>query len=256
MVNINSLHVLFALAASRNSNVIGIDVKTAFLYGELSEDIYMKMPKGYVQENQVCKLNKSLYGLKQAPMKWNMKFTKFLKDNGLRETQSERCMFKNANGSIILALYVDDGIIIGSEETEMKKLLNSLSREFEIKINENLRTFIGIEVNKTKKQVELKQRKYIEEVLTKFGMSDSKSFRTPIEKPQRGEEKVDLEIKFPYREAVGHMLYAANRTRPDISFAIGFESRSVEKPKSTDIANVKRTLRYLNGTRDRGIIYK
>lgn len=254
VVNINSLRVLFALAASRNSNIIGFDVKTAFLYGELSEEIYMKMPKGYEQKNQACKLNKSLYGLKQAPMKWNMKFTKFLNDNGLRETQSERCMFKNESGSIILVLYVDDGIII--DKTGIKKLLNSLTREFEVKINENLKTFIEIEVNETKEQIELTQRKYIEDVLKKFEMSDSKPFRTPIEKPRKGEENTDLEIKFPYREAVGCILYAANRTRPDISFATGFESRFVEKTKSIDIANVKRTLRYLNGTKNRGIAFK
>lgn len=96
VVNINSLRVLFAIAASKDYLIRKFDVKTAFLYGEINETIFMEIPEGYEQNsNKVCLLQKSLYGLKQAPIQWNIKFTNFLKTCGMIALKADQCIFRN-----------------------------------------------------------------------------------------------------------------------------------------------------------------
>lgn len=255
VVNIASLRALLAIAASKKYHMCGFDVKTAFLYGELDETIFMKLPKGFEKEKKICKLKKSLYGLKQSPMNWNKKFTIFMQNNGFEEIKTERCIFKNKNSTMIIAIYVDDGLIMGNNEKEIKQFLKKLEKEFDITIEDELSNFIGIEIKTTEDGIEIKQEKYIENVLEKYDMTESKPMSTPIEIKQMMTNDQEKEQKFPYRESVGSLLYASNKTRPDIAYAVGYESRFADKTKNQDIANVKRTLRYLNGTRDWGIKY-
>ncbi|GJQ88176.1 hypothetical protein Trydic_g13174 [Trypoxylus dichotomus] len=112
--DVSCLRILLAVAAARNYTIFGFDIKTAFLCGKLEETIFMNMPKGYPHADKICKLKKSLYGLKQAPIKWNELFTSFLRKNGLKALETQRCIFKNDDGTLILAIYVDDGILIGN----------------------------------------------------------------------------------------------------------------------------------------------
>ena len=110
-----------------------MDVKTAFLNGDLDEEIYMEQPEGFTapgQERKVCKLVKSLYGLKQAPKQWHEKFDKVMMSNGFKINECDKCVYMKdtRNGYVILCLYVDDMLIVGSNEymiNTTKKLLNS-----------------------------------------------------------------------------------------------------------------------------------
>lgn len=252
-----SLRLMFALAVKKNFQMMQFDVKTAFLNGKLeeTEEIYMSVPEGFEIKNKVLKLKKTLYGLKQAPIKWNELFTNCLGKYGLKQTHSDRCIF--SNGNIYLAIFVDDGILLGPDKIEMRKLLQELTREFKIKMTENPSTFLGMEIKQSEDGIKVKQTNYTKQVLERYGMSDCKPMDTPISLPSSKEDNFEEGNKknFPYREAIGNLLYLSNKTRPDLTLAVGLESRHVENPSGQDIMNVKRTFRYLKGTQDTGLSF-
>lgn len=174
-------------------------------------------------------------------------------------TQCEKCIYKSENGDIIMGIYVDDGIIIGKNKQDLKVLLGKLKEEFEIKINYTPKSFLGMEINKTENEIIVKQESYANKVLKKFNMLEANATKTPIvsnDDSMEIQEKQREKINFPYREAVGSLLYLSSKTRPDISYAVSFESRSLNEPKTQDIANVKRTMRYLKGDPSNGLIYR
>lgn len=257
VVNISSLRMLLAISVKRNFILKKFDIKTAFLYGKITEDIYMNVPEGYEeQEGKICKLKKSLYGLKQAPMKWNECFTKCLKEYDMKPLSIDQCIFTNQIGTLMLAIYVDDGLVAGERNEDIDSLLRKLEENFEIKKFEEVDMFLGIRLTKGDNWMKLDQKKYTESILEKFHMENAKSAATPI---TDNNDNCQIELKpekFPYREAVGSLLYLSNKTRPDIAYAVGFCSRNLENPTRADINNVKRIFRYLAGTRDDGIIYK
>lgn len=255
VISSSSLRIILALAAMNHYDMIGFDIKTAFLYGNLTEEIFMEIPEGYnTEKNKICKLNKSLYGLKQAPMLWNKCFTNFLKENGLTQITTEHCIFKTEDGELILAIYVDDGIIIGKNLLQIQTVLEKLKTRFEIKVYSELKTFLGIEIEKLEDGITLKQSSYAEEILRRYRMTDAKSVKTPIE--TTSDIKSETENKnsaFPFREVIGSLLYLTNKTRPDMTYAVNYNSRFVENPSATDITNVKRVLKYLVGTVNVGL---
>ncbi|KAK9879752.1 hypothetical protein WA026_006815 [Henosepilachna vigintioctopunctata] len=257
VVNISSLRMILAVSVKRSFKLKKFDIKTAFLYGKITEDIYMNIPEGYdKQEGKICKLKKSLYGLKQAPMKWNECFTKCLKENGMKPLSVDQCIFTNQNGTLFLAIYVDDGLVAGERNEDIDNLLKNLEDNFEIKKFEEVDMFLGIKLTRGDNWIKLDQEKYTENVLEKFRMENAKSAATPITDYYDNCKIEPKPEKFPYREAVGSLLYLSNKTRPDIAYAVGFCSRKLENPTRVDINNVKRLLRYLAGTRSHGIIYK
>ncbi|UYV79748.1 FHDC1 [Cordylochernes scorpioides] len=242
VVSTISLRMLLSLSVKKNLKFKTFDVKTAFLYGYLDEEIFMYLPEGY-EDNKICRLKKALYGLRQAPSKWNKRFEAFLKTKGLVKSKLENCIFKNQNGSLILALYVDDGMLFGSDEEEMDNLLVELAQEFEIRISNNPEMFVGMNIMNKDEGLILSQHDYIECVLKKYNMLDAKPVTTPI---VEGAVKID-----PILENKSE----ANKTRPDVAYAVGYESRLMHEPTNQDIQNVKRTMRYLKQTKTFGLHY-
>ena len=113
-------------------------MKTAFLHGDLEEDLYMIQPEGFIaqeQENLVCKLRKSLYGLKQAPRQWYKKFDSFMHRIGFIRCEADHCCYVKFfdNSYIILLLYVDDMLIAGFNIEEINNLKKQLSKQFAMK---------------------------------------------------------------------------------------------------------------------------
>lgn len=100
VVSANALRCSFAIAARPNYLLVTLDIKAAFLYGDLEDTIYMLPPEDFNYKNKLCKLNKALYGLKQAPLKWNERFSNFLKEQGLEKLQTEHCIFKKRNSNL------------------------------------------------------------------------------------------------------------------------------------------------------------
>ncbi|MCO5559271.1 hypothetical protein L7F22_012867 [Adiantum nelumboides] len=145
--------------------LVQMDVKIAFLHGDLEEDVYMKQPEGFEQperEELVCKLKKALYGLKQGSRQWYQKFDAFMKSQGFKRSQEYHCLYtqKANDGSLmILILYVDDMLIAGKSTDEIAKLKHMLSKNFAMKDLGEANHFLGMRIKRDKKEVFLSYRK-------------------------------------------------------------------------------------------------
>jgi len=251
----NALRSIFAIAAAKECEIVTFDVKTAFLYGELEDEVYMYPPEGYNYKRKILKLKKALYGLKQAPLRWNIRFTNFLKKKGFIPIQSEQCIFRRSDSNIILSIYVDDGLLISSDIHLMDMFLKQLNEEFKIKINRDSKSYVGLELNKSKNTLHLNQKAYIKKLLQQSGMEFSKPVKVPIIKGEQA--KTILKRKnFPYREIVGSLLYASTKTRPDIAYGVNYASRYMENPMEENVNDVKHILKYLKGNVEEGIGFK
>jgi hypothetical protein len=144
-----SLRLLLAIAAAKQLKMKQFDIKTAFLYGDLTETVYMEQPEGYKQPGPdlVCLLKNSLYGLKQAARSWSKTFCGFLAKYDFQPTASDPCVFiGSVNGEVVyLALYVDDGFIICRRDDGIDLITFSIGINFELKVSE-VATFLGIQM--------------------------------------------------------------------------------------------------------------
>ena len=163
-----------------------MDVKTAFLNGDLREEIYVEQPEGYViqgQENKVCKLRKSLYGLKQAPKQWYEKFDQTLVSDGYIVNSSDTCVYSKLFGQecVIICLYVDDMLIFGTNVTVVEKTKLFLSSHFDMKDLGEADVILGVKMRKSDNGFSLCQSHYIEKILKKFNCYDELPVRTPYD---------------------------------------------------------------------------
>lgn len=262
VAKMSTIRTILSIAARDNMHLSQFDVSTAFLYGSIDEEIFMKPPEGYNDNTGlVCKLTRSLYGLKQAPRCWNNCIQGFLQNVGFKQSEADPCLFvrRREEKMIILALYVDDGLIACSDEEEAQRFLTELKERFKIK-SKSANYYLGLEISREDDgTVKINQTAYTKKVLERFGMSECKPVGTPIIKDgklEKGEDKDSKTEKFPYRQVVGALAYLMVGTRPDIAYAVGVASRKLDYPSSEDIIKVKRILRYLRGTLDWGLIYK
>ncbi|KAK1667307.1 hypothetical protein QYE76_055466 [Lolium multiflorum] len=187
VARLTTIRVLLSLAASHGLLVHQMDVKTAFLNGELEEEIYMEQPDGFVvdgQEGKVCKLLKSLYGLKQAPKQWHEKFERTLTAEGFVVNEADKCVYYRHGGGegVILCLYVDDILIFGTSLTVIKEVKEFLSHCFEMKDLGVADVILNIKLLKDDDGgITLLQSHYVEKILSRFGYSDCKSSPTPYD---------------------------------------------------------------------------
>lgn len=211
-----------------------MDAITAFLQGDLSEQIYVEQPEGFADgSKRVCKLNRAMYGLKQASRQWNHKLERALQSFGLRKSKVDPCVFYNRELDLIVAIYVDDILILWRDPNTLAKFEQSLSESFKMKDMGRAKQILGIRINQGDNFIELDQYAYIKSILERFNMENSKSADTPGEtsvklsaKPSEEEVNDERDIdRIPYREAIGSLLYLSERTRPDISHMVTNLSR-------------------------------
>lgn len=262
VVRYESIRIFLAIAAKEDYEIMKFDVKTAFLYGDLQEEIYLEQPPGYINESQpdaVFKLHRSLYGLKQSPRCWNEKFTRFLNEFNLVNIESDKCVFIGVveGSKVYLALYVDDGLIMSKSESAIKYVLDYLENNFKITVG-CADEFLGFEIKRNRecRQLKICQSGYIKRTLGKFNMLEANPANVPAEPGMFLQKQTPkLDHKIPYREAIGSLLFAARVCRPDIEFAVNYASQFLNCYDDSHWQVVKRILRYLKGTRDYGIIY-
>ncbi|CAL1406718.1 unnamed protein product [Linum trigynum] len=264
VVKMTSIRTVLGLAARLNLEVEQMDVKTAFLHGDLEEEIYMEQPEGFKKEKKedyVCRLRKSLYGLKQTPRQWYKKFESVMGEQGYMKTTSDHCVFvkKFPDGDfIILLLYVDDMLIAGQNVSKINDLKKELSKSFAMKDLGPAKQILGVRIIRDRgaKKIWLSQEKYIEKVLQRFNMDNAKAVSCPLanhftltskQSPSTEKEKAEMD-KIPYASAVGSLMYAMVCTRPDIAHAVGVVSRFLSKPGKEHWEAVKWILRYLRGS--------
>lgn len=262
VVRMDSVRLLFSLCTQLDLKFRQFDIATAFLNGEIEEKLYLTPPEGLeVPENHTCRLLKSLYGLRQAPRCWNKKFAEMLNIFDMRQTQSDPCVYVTTDPELIyLAIYVDDGLVFARNEKTIDRVFGYLTKHFEVRTVDS-RCFIGVEITRRSDgSIYLNQRGYIKRMLDKFNMTDSKFVSTPLEtghtlNTQKVLNKEPL-AGVPYAEAVGSLMYCALATRPDIVQVLSILSKYNSCPREEHWKAVKRVFRYLNGTRDIGLVYK
>ena len=266
VVRFESIRVLLAMGAQYDLILHQMDVSTAFLNGELSEEVYMRQPEGFIEpgkENLVCQLRRSIYGLKQSPRCWNHALDSQLRDLGFSQTGSDPCLYVSSiqKEMFIVAVYVDDIILAGKTLTTVNAVKEKLSQRFKMKDLGSLHHFLGVKIiqDKLSKMIWIGQPMYIEKILQRFEMEDSKPVGSPLNpdvKLVASEDCKDPRNQQLYQAVVGSLLYVATKTRPDLACAVSFVARFCAKPSNEHWTAVKRILRYLNGTRELGLLYK
>eukprot|EP00253_Pinus_taeda_P011795 PITA_11795 len=256
----NFVRLVLSLAASSKWEVHQMDVKSAFLHGDLHEEIYMEQPIGFIQTDSslVCRLKKSLYGLKQAPRAWYAKMDSFLLESSFSRCHSDNIVYTKKVGKslIILVLYVDDLILTGSDPNLINHVKSSLKKKFEMTDLGHLHDFLGIQVLKSKEGISLPQSKYSCDLLCHFHMEDCKLAPSPFQFGAKlsvtcTSPEVDATL---YHQLVGKILYLTH-TPPDLSFVVGLVARFMQNPRESHWKVAKIILRYVRGTIQFGIHY-
>ncbi|KAI3713826.1 hypothetical protein L1987_72412 [Smallanthus sonchifolius] len=257
----DTVRSIVAIAAQRGWNIYQLDVKCAFLNGELKETVFIDQPQGFVkggEEHKVCKLNKALYGLKQAPRAWFNRIEGYFLKEGFTKSYYDHTLFikKASEGMVIVSLYVDDLIYTGSNEGVCENFKVSMMHEFEMTNLGKMKYFLGVEVNQGKKRISMCQKNYAKEVLERFNMWESNGVKNLIVPgtvvTKAGESGMVDETE--YKRLVGSLMYLTV-TRPDLMYSVSFISRYMSNPHEEHMYVAKRILRYVKETYDYGLIY-
>ena len=239
------------------------DVKTAFLYGSLDEQVFMEQPEGFEQgKDMVWQLIRSPYGLKQAPRAWYKELDALLKILGFRRTISDHSIYvrDDSEGLIIVGVYVDDLTIAAAKLDTLVRFKNEMSKRYEMKDLGELHFILGLQVERDRKarSLHLNQQLYINTILERFGMSDCKPVKSPLRSKsimslrKEGEAKAD---RAQYLAAVGSLMYAMLGTRPDLAYPVGLLGRFASDPSETHWQGVLSVFKYLKHTNTLGITY-
>ncbi|KAJ9565636.1 hypothetical protein OSB04_001602 [Centaurea solstitialis] len=265
---LKSIRILMAISAYFNYEIWQMDVKTAFLNGNLTEDVYMEQPEGFEDPknpNKVCKLLKSIYGLKQASRSWNLHFDERIKEFGFAKSEFEPCVYTMFSGSIVtfLVLYVDDILLIGNDVPTLQSVKNWLSKCFQIKDLGEAAYILGIKIyrNRSKRLIGLSQSTYIDKILKKFRMDESKKGFIPMQHgivlsktqcPVSSQDQ-DKMKSVPYASAIGSIMYAM--LWPDVAYSVSVTSRYQRNPGEPHWVAVKNILKYLRRTKGMFLVF-
>ena len=271
VIKYQSLRLILSIAAQQDMHVHQMDVKTAFLNGELQEEIYMEMPEGLErkgQEGKALRLRKSLYGLKQSPRCWNQKMDSFMRSQKFVRLNTDSAVYTRGEGrsQVILGLYVDDMLILGPDLEEVRKVKGELSLAFQMVDFGEASKVLGIRIRRNRKEgsLTIDQEEYVQGILERFEMEGCKESAIPLatslkltkDMSPTSEEAMERMKEVPYREAIGSLMYLMVSTRPDIAAAVGILSRFLNNPGEEHWMAVKKVFRYLQGTKSMGIVYK
>lgn len=268
VARIPSIRIIIALAAHHDWDLHQMDVKSAYLNGDLEEEIYMYQPEGYVVSDKdgplVWRLNKSLYGLKQAGRTWHQKIDVALKRRGLSTLDADHCIYVKRDSKIVLiiALYVDDLLIASNSHAELTKFKSDLASEFKMEDLGEASFILGIKIvrDRTKRMISISQTAYINALLERHGMNACHGISTPMEISSKlckadDEQMASESDTRDYQCMIGGIMFAMLCTRPDISFAVTCLSQFSSNPLPEHIQALKRVLRYLKSTVNVGLNY-
>ena len=270
VARLTSLRIVLAIAAKLQLDVQQMDVETAFLNAPLAEEVYIRIPDGVtVAPGCNCiRLNKALYGLKQSPREWYDNINGYLQSLQFKRLQSEHCLYIYSQNDelCLISLYVDDLIIAGTDTSVTTRVKDNLKRRYSMKDLGNVDEILGcrVHVNHALGIVTMDQRKYTSNILEKYLDSTEQTWLdTPADSsivltqdlgPLTEAETISMQT-IPYREVIGCLLWLSLGTRPDITYAVSQVAKFSANPGQVHWKAVKRILRYLNGTRNLGLIF-
>lgn len=260
VVRFDTLRFLLAQVARQDLELYQVDVKTAFLYGQLDNELYMELPTlpeevivellskepqleggGHMHEliklckrirngndSSVLRLWKSLYGLKQASKMWHGRLKDVLANCEFVQSTSDPCLFvwkSKVGRKCYVLVYVDDIIIAGESEMDCTNVVKRLSQQFELSAMDKAHFFLGIKIERDRENrtLSISQHAYVNKLLKRFGLMESASkypMRTDLELRRATYDEQEAATNLPYRELVGSLMYLACTTRPDIMFAV------------------------------------
>jgi hypothetical protein len=256
VVHMESLRVLLTIAAMEDLEAHQLDVVTAYLAGELEEEIYMTSPQGLPNiANKVCRLLRGLYGLKQSARVWNRRIGAVLKRLGLTAIATDALIWVNKDYSVILALYVDDIVLFARQTQSLESVKAALSKAFNMKYLGPISTVLGMRVrcDRVRRMLWIDQSHYIQDILKEFRYTDCRPVATPADgyaqlRPGTPENDPSNE-PFPdirlYQRALGCLNWLVRGTRPDIAFVVHKLSQFCHQPCRQHWRGVLRVLRYL-----------
>ena len=259
VARVETIRLIIALAASNGWEIHHLDVKTAFLHGELKEEVYVVQPDGFVvkgQEDKFYKLKKALYGLRQAPRAWNLKLNQILRGLKFHRCSKEPSLYhkKEHDELLIVAVYVDDLLVTGSSLQLIQEFKKEMANKFEMSDLGKLTYYLGIEVHQGDDGIVLKHDRYARKILEETGMGSCNATHVPMEMNAKFSKALDERSVDPreYRRSIGCLKYLLH-TYPDLSFSVGVLSRYMQDPKESHGAALKMVLRYLRGTCSLGL---
>ena len=262
VARLSSIRVLLSIALDQSWPLHQLDVSNAFLYGDLDEMVFMEQPPGYVAPGEsfaVCLLKKAIYGLKQSPRAWFHKFSQLLFSYGFVSTVSDPTVMRKRtpHGCVILAVYVDDIIITGSDDAEVTATKAYLAQHFVTRDLSPPRYFLGLEIAYRPGQMSICQRKYVLDLLEETGMLGCKPASSPMEQNVDWWDNATalLEDAGLYRRLVGKLIFLTV-TRPDISYAVSVLSQFMQAPRTIHLEGVYRVLSYLKRAPGKGLLYR
>ncbi|GJS17553.1 retrovirus-related pol polyprotein from transposon TNT 1-94 [Tanacetum coccineum] len=261
VARIEAIRIFIANAATKNMIIYQMDVKTAFLNGDLQEEVFVSQPEGFEdQENptHVYRLKKALYGLKQAPRAWYDTLSKFLMANNFFKGAVDPTLFTRKSGKHILLvqIYVDDIIFASTDLNACNIFSKEMSSKFQMSMMGQMSFFLGLQVSQSPGGIFINQAKYALETLKKYGMDLS----DPVDTPMVDRLKLDEDLmgtpvdQTRFRGMVGSLMYLT-ASRPDLVFAVCMCARYQAKPTKKHFEAIKRVFRYLKGTIHMGLWY-
>ncbi|GJR44561.1 putative ribonuclease H-like domain-containing protein [Tanacetum coccineum] len=253
VARIEAIRLFLAFASYMGFMVYQMDVKSAFLYGRIDEEVYVTQPKGFVDPQhpkKVYKVVKALYGLHQAPRAWYATLSTFLLKHGYRRGTIDKTLFlkKHKRDIILVQVYVDD-IIFGSTKKAWCDEFEALMKgEFEMSAMGELTFFLGLQVQQRPDGIFISQDKYVQEILKKFDLESVRTATTPYEAPKpKSKNEPDSPVNVHlYRSMIGSLMYLT-ASRPDIMFAVSACSRNQVTPTTSNLEAVKKIFKYLKG---------
>ena len=259
-----TFRILIQLSAKRGHVMNQFDVKTAFLYSPIEEEVYLIQPQEFVKrgsdrEKLVCRLNKSIYGLKQAANNGYEELANFLLRQAFTRSRNDHCLFarSEAEDHTFILVWVD--IIVASRSmTVISDVKKALEATFHMEDRGRLHWFPGLRIRQEEGKITVDQQRYIETMLQRFQMDQCKPSRTSaylnlkFQIAQNGDEEVDQRL---YRSLVGSLLYLTKQMRPDIMFTVNILSRHMNAPTNQHWLCGKRLLRYLQGSKGLKLTY-
>jgi hypothetical protein len=269
VVILKSVQILLAIAAYFDYEIWQVDVKMAFLNGNLTEDVYMTQSKGFVDPKhaeKICKLQKFIYGLKQASQSWNLLFDEVVKGFGFIKKVEEPCVYKVSGSAVVfLVLYMDDILLIKNDIPMMEVVKSSLRKSFSMKDLGEAVYILGIKIyrDRSKRLIELSQDAYIDKILNRFNMQDSKkgflsmSHGITLSKKQcpTDPNKQGRMRAITYASVIGSIMYAMICLRSDVSYALSVMSRYHSNYGEAHWTIVKNILKYLKRTKEVFLVF-
>jgi hypothetical protein len=261
VARLETVRLLLAMAAQGEWEVHHMDVKYAFLNGELMEEVYVHQPPGFTSPSSVrkfLKLNKALYGLKQAPRAWNFRLDQELVKLGFSRSEEEHAVYRKGAGAslLLVGVYVDDLVICGPDNANIVSFKQQMMQSFNMSDLGLLSYYLGMEVKQKPGAITVCQSSYAKKIIEMCGTKGCNPVDTPMEQhvkllPGKPESVSNATM---YRSVVGSLRYLVN-TRPDLAYSVGIVSRFMESPNAEHWSAIKRIVRYIAGTTDLGCKY-